>query len=326
MKNYNTPIEKIFFRSSKIGLLVGGIVSHGLTEREREEMDRLELIKKTPIGLTEKQATDLKTWNEKLENGLKLTPGQMEKRDDYKERLTKLKTLTPVQTERLEKLIEKNSRPPELSDGAKTYVKEVWLENEKGFREEITSKYLEKGLQGEEDALNLISDVDNRLYVKNSKRVFKDNLSGECDVKHHNKELDVDIIDDIKCCWNARTFMQSKLTTLYEWQGRAYLYLYDAEIFRLRFCLVDTPPDVYQEELFKFTRFNGIIDETLPEYEKMIKQFEANHFYEKSGKYSQQERVKTFMFERDYELEAKMLLAIKLGVEYYKTITLNMKE
>ena len=42
-QNFKTPIEDIFFRSSKNGLLAGGLIRHGLTEKQREEMLKLEL-------------------------------------------------------------------------------------------------------------------------------------------------------------------------------------------------------------------------------------------------------------------------------------------
>jgi hypothetical protein len=333
MANFNTPIEEILFRSSKVGLLASGLIRHGLTENQKQELERLELLKITPIGLTENQAKQLKKWDAKIADKKNLSTTQMEKRDDYRMRLTKCKGLTPNQEATLQKLIEQNNRPPELSDGAKTYIKEVWLENEKGFREEISSKYLRKGLQAEEDALNLISFVDKQMYLKNKKRVKKGHLTGECDIKHYNKEIQARIIDDAKCCWNPRTFMNAKFTTLYEWQGRAYMYLYDAEIFRLRYCLVDCPPDVYIDEkdrsYFKFKKEHGIIDDTLEEYQEAIinfeKQFDANSLYENSGRYTKEERIKTFMIERDPDLEETLLLSIKLGIEYYKTIKLNMK-
>ena len=37
------------------------------------------------------------------------------------------KGLTPNQEGTLQELNERNNRPPELSEGAKTYIKEVWL-------------------------------------------------------------------------------------------------------------------------------------------------------------------------------------------------------
>lgn len=333
--NFKTPIEEIFFRSSKIGLLAGGLIRHGLTEKQRQEMEELEKAKRTPIGLTPKQKAELDSFDKKIEEGGNLTPSQMEKRDDFKKRLKQPKGLTPNQEARLQDLKERNARPPELSQGAKTYIKEVWLENEKGFKEEVTDKKLRKGLQAEEDAINLISYVDGIMYVKNEKRIYKNHLTGEADVVTHFKELQPEgseekiealVIDDTKCSWNPRTFMQAELTVGYEWQGRAYLYLYDAEIFRLRHCLVDCPPDVLADEYKKFCFQHGIIDDSLPEYQEAIEQFNRNYLYEDSELYTKQERVKTFMFERDYELEEVLLTAVKLGVEYYKTITLNMIE
>lgn len=334
-QNFKTPVEEIFFRSSRIGLLAGGLIRHGLTEKQREEMNALELAKKTPIGLTEKQQEELEGWNKKIEEGGSLTPSQMEKRDEYKRRLKQPKGLTPKQEETLQTLKERNARPPELSQGAKTYIKEVWLENEKGFKEEVTDKKLRKGLEAEEDAINLISFVDGVMYVKNEKRIKKNHITGEADVVTLFKNLEVEgseekiealVVDDTKCSWNPRTFMSANLTTGYEWQGRAYLYLYDAEVFRLRHCLVDCPPDVYEDEYRKFCWQHGIIDDSLPEYQEAIEQFKRNYLYEDSGLYTKEERVKTFMFERDYELEEVLLTSVKLGVEYYKTITLNMIE
>ena len=329
MKNFKTPIEDIFFRSSKVGLLAGGLIRHGLTERQREEMENLELIKITPIGLTENQLSDLNKWNDKIDSGGNLTPAQMEKRDEYKRRLIEPKELTPTQQQRLEYLRETNSLLPELSDGAKTYVKEVWLQYEKGFIEDIDSKFLAKGLQAEEDGINLISYVDGIYYNNNNDkenkgRVYKDHLTGSCDVEHFNTDTGLKEIHDIKCAWNPRTFMQMKLITGYEWQGRAYMYLFDADIFKLRACLVDCPPDVYNDEFKRFCFRHGIIDDSLEEYKELIEQFNRNYLYENTGLYTKEERVKTFTIERDYELEETLKLSVKLAVEYYQTITLNM--
>lgn len=331
---FKTPIENIFFRSSKIGLLAGGLIRHGLTVKQREEMEKLEQLLVTPIGLTAKQQADLDNWNKKAANNEVLTASQMEKREEYQSRLKRPKGLTPTQDTKLQELREKNAKPPELSQGAKTYVKSVWLKYEKGFEEEVTDKKLRKGLQAEEDAINLISFVDGVFYIKNDKRISKNNLTGEADVITDFKNVpiedepeqvtDLKVIDDLKCSWNPRTFMNAKLETIYEWQGRAYLYLYDGDIFRLRHCLVDCPPDVLAEEYKKFCFQHNIIDDSLEEYKEAIEQFNRNYLYEGSGSYNKKERVKTFSFERDYELEAVLLKSVELAVEYYKTITLNM--
>lgn len=323
MKTFKTPIEKILFRSSKIGLLAGGLIRHDLTANQRAEMEGLIIKKNSVIGLTAKQQQSLGAMDKKIADGETLTPKKMEERDEFKRRLVTKKGLSPTQDSTLQKYIERDGAEPELSQGAKTYIEEVWLWHEKNFKEEISSKHTRKGLQGEEDALNLISFVDGVMYVKNEERVTKGNLTGECDANTLFKEVQKRIIDDTKCSWNPKTFMAARLSSVYEWQLRAYMYLYDADIARLRYCLVDCPPDVYADELKKFCWTNNIIDEELEEYKPLIAQFDANFLYVNSGNYTQEERVKTFPIYRDEELESILLRSIELGIEYYKTITLN---
>lgn len=246
---------------------------------------------------------------------------------DLKYKLVTPKGLTEKQQEKLDLLIEKRDAEPQLSRGAKTQVKQIWLEYEKGFKSEIVSnKYLNKGLEAEEDAITLISDVDHIFYTKNTERITKGNLTGECDVKHvlQTEEGELKIIHDTKCSWNPSTFMAAELSTQYEWQGRAYMYLYDADIFRLRYCLVDCPPAVYAEEYKKFCFANNIVDDALPQYQEQIAQFKRNFIYSDSELYTKKERVKTFDIVRDKEKEAILLKSIELALVYYQEITLNM--
>lgn len=349
MKNFKTPIEEILFRSSKIGLLAGGLIRHELTENQKKEIEELEARKESFIGLTDNQQKDLDKWNKTISEGGKITPTQEKKRVDYESRLVTKKGLTPTQQERLDELLEKESKEPELSVGAKTYLKDVWLWFEKGFKEEVTSKQIRKGRNAEEDGINLISFVDGVMYSNNNLqpnngRVTKGHLTGAADVVTDFKLVEKKIVDDIKASWNPKTFMNTNYSTLEEWQGRAYLYLYDADIFRLRRVLVDCPPDVLEDEYHKFRLFNrltekhiidndllemlkqGSVSEDYPEEQKLVEQFYRNFLYEHSGRYTKEERVKTFAFERDEHLEKVLLKSIELGVEYYKTITLNMIE
>ena len=324
-KNHKTPIKDILFSSSNIGLITGGLISKDLTEVMREEMAELEKKKIQSTGLTEKQQEEYDSLNKQKV----LSEAQDKKRIELALKSATVKGLSQKQEEKLQAFKDRDGAEPELSQGAKTHIKEVWLRYEKGFKEDFSNKQMNKGLQAEEDAVNLISFVDGVMYNNNNRkedkgRITKGNLTGACDVEHHFKLLKKKGIDDCKCSWNPRTFMSSGLTTQYEWQGRAYLYLYDADIFRLRYCLVDCPPDVYVDELKRFCWNNGIIDETLEEYAPLIEQFDRNFLYEHSGKYTQEERVKTFVVLRDLELEKIMLKSIELAIEYYKTITLNM--
>lgn len=330
---FKTPIEEIFFRSSKIGLLAGGLIRNDLTDKQKERMKELETRQTTIIGLSDTQQAKLDKYEQSIKDGKQLTPKQSAERDDFKKRLVTTHELTDKQKEELAELKERDGAEPTLSQGAKTYIKEVWLKYEKGFEVDVQTKYTEKGKQAEEDGINLISYVDGIFYKNNNKnenggRVSTNNLTGACDVVTDMtlEGIECRVVDDIKASWNPLTFMTTNYSTLEEWQGRAYMYLYGADVFRLRRCLLDCPPDVFADEYKKFCFLHGIIDDSNPDYAPLIEQFERNFLYENSGLYNQEERVKTFAFVRDLEKEKTLLKSIELGLEYYKTITLNMIE
>lgn len=350
VNNFKTPIENIFFRSSKIGLIAGGLLKNDLTDLMREEKESLEAKLKEYQGITDLQKIQLKFWNKQKRKGIKLTPRNEAIRKRYTKQLTTFKTLTKKQQKRLDDYEYREGAEPELSVGAKSYIKEVWLWYEKGFKVlELTAKQVKKGKQGEEDAINLISFVDGMPYVNNNKkadhgRVYVKNHTGACDVNTYMKLIKKRVVDDCKVSWDPLTFMMSTYTTLEKWQGISYMYLYNADIFRLRRCLVDCPPEVLEDEYYAFRSkykltekyiFDNDLLEQLkqrqisdkyPEVQELVEQFERNFLYEHSGNYTQEERVKTFTFIRDKELEEVLLKSIELAVEYYQTITLNMIE
>ena len=69
-----------------------------------------------------------------------------------------------------------------LSKTAQTYVQEVWLQKKFGYRENVTTKYMDKGLTMEDDSIALLSDVDGKFYTKNIKYKANEYLTGTCDI------------------------------------------------------------------------------------------------------------------------------------------------
>ena len=69
--------------------------------------------------------------------------------------LSKIK-LTEKQAELRDVLLLKRDAKPELSTGAKTYIKELWLEDNYGIKQEINSKYLTKGNDVEDLSIQLV--------------------------------------------------------------------------------------------------------------------------------------------------------------------------
>ena len=137
----------------------------------------------------------------------------------------------------------KGKGPEVLSVGAMTYCYERAKEFVYGYRPEISSKYLEKGLLVEDEAIQLYNLVNFTQYKKNTVRIENDCLTGECDI-----DGDDEIID-IKSAFSLATFpaISSRIDAkLYDWQGRAYMILYDKPKFKIAYCMISTPEHLCQ--------------------------------------------------------------------------------
>src|SRR5690606_3542517 len=173
-----------------------------------------------------------------------------------------------------------------------------------------------KGKQAQEASISLLSEVYGKAYFENKDRVTKGNITGRLDIIDRPNKT----IRDVKTSWNPKTFMGGELTSLYEWQGRAYMHLYDCETFHLDYCLVDCPQDVYDQEYSRFCFRNGIVDDTMDEYQDMIAQFDRNLIYTTNPAYSKEERVKTFTIYHDQSKINWLLERVELAKEYYSQI------
>lgn len=256
--------------------------------------------------------------------GQSLTENQAKLLEDFEKRKNgEGKPLTEKQNEEYERLLKIKNAPPQLSETAKRFVEEMWLLNKKGFYEGLDNRYIGKGLHNEEDGIELVSDVEGNFYIKNTERITKGHLTGEADIV---TEIDGKrIIKDIKSSWNPKTFMNGDLSNLYEYQGRCYMYLYNAEEFHLHYTLTDCPPHLYENEIWKLKNRYGIIDIEDEDVKPIFDQLRRNLIFSDNPAYTKEERVKTFVIKRDREIELKMLEKLPMAISYYHSITLNQK-
>lgn len=134
-----------------------------------------------------------------------------------------------------------------LSAGAKSYCEQVAGEYVYGYENIVTGKYMEKGLAVEDQSIELYNSVFFTNHKKNTERRTNDWITGECDI------FDGRTVKDIKSAWSLATFPKTPASAhdpIYEWQGRAYMWLWGAEEFELAFCLVNTPDELigYERE------------------------------------------------------------------------------
>jgi hypothetical protein len=185
-----------------------------------------------------------------------------------------------------------------LSQTAKSYIIQKAKEDFFDYRSELNSKYITKGLAQEQDSINLLNLVRLEDYKKNEERAENEWLSGCCDII-----TDTSIID-IKTSWSLDTFpattYELKDLSDYEWQGRAYMWLYDMPSFELCYVMVSTAPEL------------------LGEYENG-----ALHYVEHIAP---EKRITSITFERDKEIEIQMAERLILATEFYNEVLTQLKD
>jgi hypothetical protein len=150
------------------------------------------------------------------------------------------------------------SKDETLSVGAKTCIEKLAKQLVYGYDEEVSSKYTDKGLMVEDKSIELYNSVFFTDHAKNTERKTNDWITGECDIAAPRG------IIDIKSSWSLSTFPATAAAGKdkgYEWQGRAYMWLWDMDEFEIAYCLVNTP-----EELIGYERPElHIVDHINPE-------------------------------------------------------------
>ena len=126
-----------------------------------------------------------------------------------------------------------------LSVGAKTTVESLVKQFMYGYDKVVTGKYMDKGIEVEDQSIELVNQVFFTNYKKNTERRTNDWITGECDIIVPGVK-----VIDIKSSWSLDTFpalSKSGEDKTYEWQGRAYMMLWDVDQFEINYCMVSTP-------------------------------------------------------------------------------------
>jgi len=195
----------------------------------------------------------------------------------------------------LGKIVSGEREGKELSKTVKTNLIDIYTSAVYGRREEINSKFLEKGNKREEDAITMLSLFNKRFYKKNDIRLTNDYITGECDLFIGESIEKAEETHDIKCSWSLHTFNRSKFGELnsdYKWQGVGYMWLTGAEKHTVNYCLVNGTADAINDEKRRLAYRLGCIDADIepPTYVEKCKQIEINHIFD----------LQAFMMENPY--------------------------
>ncbi len=183
-----------------------------------------------------------------------------------------------------------------LSAGAKTYLGKLAKEFIFGYHKTVETKYMDKGLQLEQEAIEFLNRLRFKRYEKNTERRESEYLTGECDIYVPSVKT-----IDTKVSWDLDTFpalSQDAHDTLYEWQGRAYMKLWDVPEHEVVHIMLDTPPAMIKWEQPELHMVSHI-DPAL--------------------------RITSVSYQRDMALEAKLDMKCKVAHNYLMNLVAQIR-
>lgn len=198
-----------------------------------------------------------------------------------------------------------------LSQTAKTYIEEQVILDKYGIKKQFYSRYTDKGILVEDDAIQLVSDVlDLGFLWKNEEYFENDWMTGTPDVNTDS------ILLDVKSSWDATTFpfFATEIPTKdYYYQLQGYMELTGKTRALLCYCLVNTPADMVEDEVRRAHWNSNLLEESIDLRDEVQKRHNFDHIPDNR-------RVKVFEVEKDENVIEAIKERVELCREYYNTL------
>ncbi|MFT5450592.1 MAG: hypothetical protein ACI9N9_000069 [Enterobacterales bacterium] len=171
------------------------------------------------------------------------------------------KALTPNQQQTLDDLIAKRDAPPQLSTGAKTYIRDVYYGKKFDFTKRFTNKFTQKGNEMENAAIKEIVDFLGLPMA------FKNEKYHENDWTHGTPDVDMSAIDfqfDVKNAYYPNTLgvFEPVIDHDYLWQQRSYCWLLGIKNAAVVRILKNPPEHLIEKEAWVYLKDAGLTQMT----------------------------------------------------------------
>lgn len=186
-----------------------------------------------------------------------------------------------------------------LSETAITHLIDIYVSEKYGRKTDVTNKYVEKGLQVEEDAITLYSRVKKQFFKKNEEHLSNGYVKGTPDLFIGETIQTANTIIDIKSSWDIFTFFRvkvKKINPLYYWQLQTYMALTGAKNAILAYCLVNTPDVFINDEKRRLFYKMNVATEENELFQEACEDLEKGMIYDDIPMH---ERVIQFEIERN---------------------------
>ena len=164
-----------------------------------------------------------------------------------------------------------------LSKTAQKYLIEIYIAEKYGRVKDVQTKQMRKGVEVEQESINLLSRFLGINLNKNENRFTNDYITGMPDI------ITDDCIIDIKSSYDIWTFMNNmpdKLDSLNYWQMMCYMWLADKNNAKVAYCLSNTPFGILEQEKKSLLYRMNVVSEESPEYIKESMKLEFNMIFD----------------------------------------------
>jgi hypothetical protein len=207
-----------------------------------------------------------------------------------------------------------------LSKTAQKHLLEVYVYEKYGRRKDIQTKQMKKGIEVENESIDLLSLYLKKPFNKNEIRVTNDFITGLPDIFEGSDIHNAEAIIDIKSSYDLWTFLGNlpdKLDSLYYWQMQSYMWLTNAKQASIAYCLVDTPFGIIEQEKRYLLNKMDVISEESVEYVKESAKLEFNMTF---GDIDISERILIFLVERNEDDILKIQYKVEKAREFLHEI------
>lgn len=186
-----------------------------------------------------------------------------------------------------------------MTDGVKTYLDELFTKAIYIVEKDIASKYFDKGIACEQDALDLLQKClfKGEFVGKNKKHFKNEMLCGTPDA------LKKDFVFDTKNAFDVFTFDKVQLSWDYEWQVRGYMNLTEKKRGFIFYCLIDMPDFLMADEERKLFYSGKFLTTESQDYKDACIELQRKYKYDYL---TDAERFK--LFEVEYTKEHKDII------------------
>lgn len=238
-----------------------------------------------------------------------------------------------------------------MGETAKKEFVKLYIRKYFGREKRIENKYIDKGNKREQDAITLLSDIDNVFYRKNTERLNNEFTTGEPDLYTGPALIGTEEIIDTKNSWDIFTFREANEKD-YKWQRVDYMWLTGARRGTTAFCLLNGTVEAILDAKRKASWKYGIDPEMNPSYVDECQLIERNMIFDMGAFLKEnpnfdfhsvvsdwtwdipkEKRIKKFTLERDESdiealkariIEGRKFLTTEFGVSTPRTELANV--